>query len=131
MRMSFPRRGLYPAFAMRELWVRRIKKQRLDRRLCVLDALLMSVADNIREKLNAAFAPTQLVVEDESAKHHGHAGARPEGETHFRVTIVSSAFTGLSRVERQRRIYATLADELRERVHALSLTAQSPEESHR
>jgi BolA protein len=88
----------------------------------------MSIADTMREKLNAAFAPTQLVVEDESAKHHGHSGARPEGETHFRVAIVSSAFTGLSRVERQRRVYAALAEELRDRVHALSLTVQSPEE---
>jgi BolA protein len=91
----------------------------------------MSVADTIREKLNAAFAPAQLVVEDESAKHHGHAGARPGGETHFRVTIVSPAFTGLSRVERQRRIYAVLAAELNDRVHALSLTAQAPEEAAR
>jgi BolA protein len=91
----------------------------------------MSVADTIREKLNAAFAPAQLVVEDESAKHHGHAGARPGGETHFRVAIVSPAFTGLSRVERQRRIYAVLAAELNDRVHALSLTAQAPEEAAR
>jgi BolA protein len=91
----------------------------------------MSVADTIREKLNAAFAPAQLVVEDESAKHHGHAGARPGGEIHFRVAIVSPAFTGLSRVERQRRIYAVLAAELNDRVHALSLTAQAPEEAAR
>jgi BolA protein len=91
----------------------------------------MSVADDMREKLNATFAPTHLVVEDESAKHHGHAGARPEGETHFRVMIVSSAFTGLSRVERQRRVYAVLADELADRVHALTLTAQAPGEPTR
>jgi BolA protein len=91
----------------------------------------MSVADNISEKLNAAFAPTQLVVEDESAKHHGHAGARPEGETHFHVTIVSSAFAGLSRVERQRRVYAALVEELRGRVHALSLTTRTPDEVKR
>jgi BolA protein len=129
MRMSFPRRGLYPAFAIRELWIRTIKKQRLDRLLCASDEMAMSVADNMREKLNAAFAPTHLVVEDESASHHGHAGARPEGETHFRVTIVSSAFIGLSRVERQRRVHAALADELRDRVHALSLTARTPEET--
>jgi BolA protein len=88
----------------------------------------MSVADIIREKLNAAFAPITLVVEDESAKHHGHAGARPEGETHFRVHIVSATFTGLSRIERQRRVYAVLADEMRVRVHALSLTAQATDE---
>lgn len=91
----------------------------------------MSVADTMREKLNAAFAPAQLVVEDESARHQGHAGAKPEGETHFRVAIVSSAFTGLSRVERQRRVYAALTEELRGRVHALSLTAQAPDEAKR
>jgi BolA protein len=89
----------------------------------------MSIADNIRIKLNAAFAPTQLVVEDESAKHHGHSGARPEGETHFRVHVVSATFTGLSRVERQRHVYAVLADEMKGRVHALSLSAQTPEEA--
>jgi BolA protein len=88
----------------------------------------MRVADTIRDKLNAAFAPTHLVVEDESARHHGHAGSRPEGETHFRVAIVSRAFGGMSRVERQRRIYAALADELTGPVHALSLTAQTPQE---
>jgi BolA protein len=89
----------------------------------------MSVTETIREKLNAAFAPDALVVEDESAKHHGHAGALPGGETHFAVVIVSSAFEGLSRVERQRRIYDALSDELRGRVHALSLKAQTPREA--
>ena len=91
----------------------------------------MSVADNIRVKLNASFAPTELMVEDESAKHHGHSGARPEGETHFRVVIVSPMFAGLSRVERQRRVYAALSAELNDRVHALALTARAPEESAR
>jgi BolA protein len=89
----------------------------------------MSVAQTIREKLTAAFAPAHLVVEDESAKHHGHAGALPGGETHFGVVIVSSAFEGLSRVERQRRVYAALSDEMRGRVHALSLKAQTPAEA--
>lgn len=88
----------------------------------------MTVSDIIRTKLTKAFSPTALSIEDESAKHEGHAGARPEGETHFRVRIVSAAFEGLSRVERQRRIYAVLADELGGRVHALSLTALSPAE---
>lgn len=88
----------------------------------------MSVADTIRAKLNAAFAPTALSIEDESHKHKGHAGARPEGETHFRVTIVADAFAGLSRVDRQRRIYAVLAEELKDRVHALALAAKAPGE---
>ena len=82
----------------------------------------------VHEKLTASFAPASLDVEDESARHAGHAGARPGGETHFNVRIVSSAFEGVSRVERQRRVYAVLADELKSRVHALSLTTLTPAE---
>jgi BolA protein len=89
----------------------------------------MTVAHTIRAKLIAAFAPTSLSVEDESGLHKGHSGARPEGETHFRVKIVSAAFEGMSRVERQRRVYAVLADELHERVHALALTALGPRDA--
>jgi BolA family transcriptional regulator, general stress-responsive regulator len=88
----------------------------------------MSVADTIREKLTTSFAPKELIVEDESAKHAGHAGARPGGETHFNVRIVSQSFEGISRVERQRRVYAALADEMKGRVHALSLTTLTPAE---
>jgi len=58
--------------------------------------------DQIRAKLTDALAPESLDVIDESHKHAGHVGARPEGETHFRVEIVSREFAGLSRVERQR-----------------------------
>ncbi|HWA91951.1 MAG TPA: BolA family protein [Rhizomicrobium sp.] len=88
----------------------------------------MTMVDTIRDKLTAAFAPAALDVTDESARHEGHAGARPGGETHFNVRIVSSAFEGLGRVERQRRVYAALADELRSRIHALSLTVLTPAE---
>jgi BolA family transcriptional regulator, general stress-responsive regulator len=91
----------------------------------------MTIAESIREKLTKALAPSTLVVEDESAQHAGHSGARPEGETHFRVKIVSTAFEDLSRVERQRRVYAILEEELRGRVHALSLTALAPNEVRR
>jgi BolA protein len=89
----------------------------------------MSVADSIHEKLAKAFAPSVLSVEDESASHAGHSGARPGGETHFHVRIVTAAFTGLSRVERQRRIYAVLEAEMRGPVHALSLSALTPQEA--
>ena len=89
----------------------------------------MTVSDTIREKLTAAFSPAALDVDDESARHEGHSGSRPGGETHFNVRIVSSAFEGLSRVERQRRVYAALAEELRARVHALSLTVLTPAEA--
>jgi len=88
----------------------------------------MTVADKINEKLRTALNPQKLAVIDESAKHAGHAGARAEGESHFRVEIVAGVFDGLSRVERQRRVYAVLADELAGPVHALSLATLSPDE---
>ena len=89
----------------------------------------MRVADRIRSKLEAAFDPLRLSVIDDSARHKGHAGHRPEGETHFNVEIVAAAFAGLSRVERQRRVYAALAEELAGPVHALSIVARSPGEN--
>ena len=88
----------------------------------------MRTADTIADKLNEAFAPTQLDIVDESSQHAGHVGARPEGETHFRVRIVADRFRGKSRVERQRLVYQTLADELAGSVHALSLTTLAPDE---
>jgi BolA protein len=91
----------------------------------------MSVAETIRQKLTARFAPVRLEIEDESQRHAGHAGARPEGETHFSVTIVSAVFIGESRVARQRLVYQTLAAELATRVHALSLTTLTPDEGTR
>lgn len=87
----------------------------------------MRVAAAIRRKLEAAFSPQSLEVIDESHKHAGHAGARPEGESHFRVNIAAGAFEGLSRVERQRRIHAALAEELKTEVHALSVNARTPD----
>jgi BolA family transcriptional regulator, general stress-responsive regulator len=86
------------------------------------------VADRIRTKLTASLAPTRLDLHDESARHAGHAGAHPDGETHFRAEIVAAAFAGESRVARQRRVYVILADELRGQVHALSLTTLTPDE---
>jgi BolA family transcriptional regulator, general stress-responsive regulator len=88
----------------------------------------VSVAETIRSKLTDRFAPTRLVIVDESHRHAGHVGARPEGETHFAVTIVAPAFAGLNRVARQRLVYETLADELATRVHALSLTTLATHE---
>ena len=88
----------------------------------------MSMTDIIRTKLFAAFAPSELTVVDDSARHEGHAGHRPGGETHFSVRIVSPVFTGLSRVERQRRVYGALADEMKSQIHALALTTLAPGE---
>ena len=88
----------------------------------------MSRADEIRARLTAALAPERVEIEDESRLHAGHAGARPGGESHFRVEIVSTAFEGKSRVARQRMVYAALKDELAAGLHALALTTLTPEE---
>jgi len=91
----------------------------------------MSVADRIRDKLTERLSPSRLEIRDESHRHAGHEGARPEGETHFSVTIVAAAFIGLSRIARQRLVYQTLAEELATRIHALSLITLVPDEDDR
>jgi BolA protein len=88
----------------------------------------MHVAERIRLKLVQGLQPTRLDIHDESHRHAGHSGARPEGETHFHVEIVSTAFAGQSRVARQRQVYALLAEELSGPVHALALTTLTPDE---
>jgi len=88
----------------------------------------MTMQDTIRDKLTQAFQPLALTVDDDSHRHAGHAGARPGGETHFRVVIVAPAFAGRSRVERQRMVYAALAAELEGSVHALQLRTLAPGE---
>jgi BolA protein len=87
------------------------------------------VADRLERKLRAAFQPQDLQVIDQTNEHHGHAGWRESGETHFRVEITAAAFTGKSRVERQRQIYAVLAEDMNNPVHALSLLVKAPGEN--
>lgn len=94
----------------------------------------MSVEKSIREKLAHAFSPLELAVENESAKHAGHAGANDRsgyetGETHFRVRVVSSLFEGKNLVERHRLINAALKDELSGPVHSLAIKALTPLEA--
>ena len=84
----------------------------------------MSFKTRIEDKLRAAFQPERLEVLDESANHAGHGGWREGGETHFRVRIAASAFTGKSRVDTHRAINEVLSAELAERVHALAIEAQ-------
>lgn len=86
------------------------------------------VADSIREKLNHAFAPAAFDLLDESHLHSGHAGHDYRGESHFALTLTSAAFAGRNRVERQRMVYAVLADDLRDRVHALRMVLKAPGE---
>ena len=86
------------------------------------------MAEQITRKLTEAFHPDDLRVVDESHQHHGHAGHRPGGESHFRLYIVSQAFLGKSRIERHRMINRALAGELAGGVHALAIHASAPGE---
>jgi|SRR6185312_6177018 len=88
----------------------------------------MSVAGRIKEKLLAELRPTRLVVTNESELHAGHQSSPGTGESHFRIFVVSDAFTGKSRVERHRLINALLKDELAGTIHALALSTFAPEE---
>lgn len=88
----------------------------------------MSMKARIESKLIAAFAPDRLDVIDESEQHHGHAGWREGGETHFRVRLVSAAFAGQSRLARQRAVNRCLEQELADGVHALAMELRAPGE---
>ena len=88
-----------------------------------------AILDAIHNKLTDAFRPSRLEIQDDSARHAGHAGSRPGGESHFNVTIEAEAFTGQSKVARQRMVYRALAEELAGPLHALSVKALAPGES--
>jgi BolA protein len=83
---------------------------------------------HIEQRLRDAFAPVvELDVIDQSAAHAGHAGAR-EGGGHFHVILVAEAFEGTSPIQRQRDVYKVLAEEMKSRIHALSMSCLSPSE---
>jgi BolA protein len=86
-------------------------------------------AERIRAALEAAFPPAEVRVQDDSHRHAGHAGARPEGETHYSVLVVSPAFAGMSRVARSRAVHEALAAEFGGGMHALALRLLTPEEA--
>lgn len=88
-------------------------------------------AQRIQALLQAAFAPAEVVVQDDSARHAGHAGARPEGQTHYSVSVVAAAFAGQSRVARSRAVHDVLAAEFSTGLHALALRLMTPEEAAR
>jgi BolA protein len=89
---------------------------------------MVSVKSHIEGKLTKALQPEALTVVDESHLHAGHAGSRPGGETHFRVTVVAPVFAGKTRIERHRLVNETLAEELAGPVHALAVRAYAPDE---
>lgn len=86
------------------------------------------IGETLSRTLETSFAPRRLEVIDESHLHAGHAGSHPHGESHFRIHIVSSAFSGKSRVERHRMVNDAVASLLKERVHALTIKAEAPGE---
>jgi len=88
----------------------------------------MTRRDRIAHVLTHRLAPLDLKVVDDSAKHAGHAGARPEGETHYSVHVVSQAFIGKGRVERHRMVNALLSEEFDRGLHALALSLKAPGE---
>ncbi len=90
---------------------------------------MAGMAERITTRLETALSPSRLDVIDESHQHHGHAGWREGGETHFRVNIVSQAFVGKSRLERHRLVNAALSQELAGGVHALAIIARAPGEA--
>jgi BolA protein len=101
----------------------------LDRFAAAAQHSIMSMSERIRQKLETGLAPSRLSIVDDSHRHAGHAGAREGGETHFWIEIVADSFAGKSRIERQRTVYGLLAEELKERVHALQLTTLAPGEA--
>jgi BolA protein len=84
--------------------------------------------DAIRARLQSAFSPEELAVEDESHRHAGHAGAR-DGRGHFRVRVVSGAFRGQPSLARHRAVYAALGELMQTDIHALAIDARAPGES--
>jgi BolA family transcriptional regulator, general stress-responsive regulator len=85
------------------------------------NAALSPIADAIRTKLTHAFKPLRLELIDQSALHQGHAGHDGRGESHFKLTLQSAQFDGLSRLQRQRAVYDVLKGEMKDWVHALSM----------
>ncbi len=86
----------------------------------------MTVKNTIEKKLNKHLKPTLLEVFDESDRHVGHAGARPEGETHFRIRVSSPAFAELSRIDAHRMVHDVIKEELSGPIHALALETIKP-----
>jgi BolA protein len=90
-----------------------------------------SRAKRIHTILQEAFAAAEITVQDDSARHAGHSGARPGGQTHYSVAVVSGVFAGQSRVARSRTVHDLLAGEFATGLHALALRLMTPEEAAR
>jgi len=91
--------------------------------------MIGTIAQEIEDLLAEAFAPDHLEVINDSGLHHGHSGDDGSGESHFTVVVESEAFTGKSRLERQRMVLRALGDIPGQRVHALAIRARAPDEN--
>ena len=94
----------------------------------MIPASTAPVATEMTRRLTEALSPTRLELQDQSAHHIGHAGHDSRGESHFALVIESAAFAVLSRIARQRLVYAALGDLMHDRVHALTIKALAPEQ---
>jgi len=88
----------------------------------------MLLSEIIKEKIEKSLSIAGVIIEDESYKHEGHPGSRPGGETHFKIKVISESFSGKSRIERQRMIFRALENEMKEKIHAISIAALTPKE---
>jgi len=84
----------------------------------------MSVTQEIRQKITKELAPESFDLRDESESHRGHAGYQEGGESHFQLTLRSTALDGLSRVAQHRKIHAAIGPELMARIHALAIQVE-------
>jgi BolA protein len=107
-------------------WPLGVKDREAD--MCAMQSIMNARSARLEAALIAAFSPALLRVQDDSARHAGHAGAQPGGETHYNVLLVSAAFAGMARVARSRAVHDVLAREFAGGMHALSLTLRTPEE---
>ena len=88
----------------------------------------MKVVESIEQILQNNLNPVKLIIVDESEEHKGHRESKLDGESHFRVLVVSDKFKGLSQINRKRFVYKLLANEMEDKIHALSLTTLTPDE---
>lgn len=92
------------------------------------DAAPGPVAAELTRRVEAALAPVRVALQDDSDQHAGHAGHDGRGESHFSLLVVSAAFEGLNRLQRQRLVFRAVGDLMRDRVHALQIQALTPDE---
>jgi len=93
------------------------------------DAAPGPVAAELTRRIEAELAPVRVTLQNDSDQHAGHAGHDGSGESHFSLLVVSAAFAGLNRVQRQRLVFCAVGDLMDGRVHALQIQALTPDEA--